>query len=170
VVKPRFKVLGPKLGGSMKAVAAALAALDDSLVQKAFDEGNVSVDVDGREFSLSREEMDFSAEAADPWVGGMEGRILAALNTELDEALEREGIFRELTNRVQNLRKSVGLEVSDRIAIRWQGETLFAEAMSEWGDRLCEETLALSLQEGDASGGESFEIAGKEIRIEVRKA
>ncbi len=170
VVKPRFKVLGPRLGGSMKAVAAALAALDDSAVQNAFDEGSVSVEADGRSFDLSREEMDFSAEAAEPWVGGMEGRILAALNTELDEALEREGIFRELTNRVQNLRKSEGLEVSDRIAITWQGEALFAEAMVEWGDRLCEETLALSLQEGDASGGESFEIAGKEIRIEVRKA
>jgi isoleucyl-tRNA synthetase len=170
VVKPRFKVLGPKLGGSMKAVAAALAVLDGSTVQKAWDEGSVSVEADGREFSLSREELDFSAEAAEPWVGGMEGRILAALNTELDEALEREGIFRELTNRVQNLRKSEGLEVSDRIAITWQGDALFAEAMAQWGNRLCEETLALSLQEGGASGGESFEIAGKEIRIEVRKA
>ncbi len=170
VVKPRFKVLGPKLGGSMKAVAAALAGLDAAAVQQAWDDGAVSVEVDAKRFSLSREELDFAAEAADPWVGGMEGRILGALNTELDEALEREGVFRELVNRVQNLRKSSGLEVSDRIAIEWEGDALFAEALDEWGDRLREETLALSLDRGEAAAGESFEIAGKEIRIAVRKA
>jgi isoleucyl-tRNA synthetase len=170
VVKPRFKILGPKLGGSMKMVAAAMALLDAAVVQKAWDEGSLSVEADGQRYSLSREEMDFSAESEKPWVGGMEGRILAALNSELDDALLLEGVFRELVNRVQNLRKNSGMEVSDRIAIRWEGDALFAESLAEWGDRLSEETLALRLEEGGAEGGEDFEIAGKEIRLVVEKA
>ena len=171
-VKPRFKALGPRLGSSMKEAASKLASLEAPEADKAWEEGTLTLELSGRPFRMERDDLDFAVEAEGDWIGGMEGRILGALSTDLDEELLLEGHFRELVNRVQNLRKSSGMEVSDRIQLAWEGGDLTRRCLSVWGDRLCSETLALGLKEG--CGGldsqETHELSGEEIKIEISKA
>ncbi len=172
VVKPRFKVLGPRFGGSMKSVAAALAALDPAEVLNAYRDGQLAVTAEDRDFSLSREELDFGAEAAGDYEVGLDGPLSGALATAISEALAREGHLRELVNRVQNLRKSAGLEVSDRIRLRWRGGELTRATLAEYGEILAGETLALALDEGLSEVGqaETYILGDEEVRLELEKA
>jgi isoleucyl-tRNA synthetase len=172
VVKPRFKALGPRLGGSMKAVAGALAALEPAAVLDAYRDGGLSVSADGKEFELSREELEFGAVAAGEYEVGLDGALSGALATAISEALAREGHLRELVNRVQNLRKSAGLAVSDRIRLRWLGGELTRTTLAELGDALAEETLALALDEGLTGAGETetYVLGDEEVSLELEKA
>ncbi|MCP4546215.1 MAG: isoleucine--tRNA ligase [bacterium] len=172
VVKPRFKVLGPRLGGSMKAVAGALATLPPVEVLAAYHAGELSIALDGRTFNLSREELDFSAEGNEGFEVGLDGPLSGALDTRIDEALAREGHLREIINRVQNLRKSAGLEVSDRIRLRWSGGELTIATLAEHNERLAGEALALEISEGLTGVGhsEKYELAEEEVVLEIEKA
>ncbi len=171
VVKPRFKVLGPRLGGSMKAVAGALGGLEPSDVLAAYRQGELRVEADGRHFTLTRDELDFGAEAAGDYEVGLDGDLSGALCTLIDEVLAREGHLRELVNRVQNLRKTAGLAVSDRIRLRWEGGEMTRATLAEQGDRLAEETLAASLDEGVSGKGhaETYRLGDEEVRLELEK-
>jgi isoleucyl-tRNA synthetase len=171
VVRPRFKVLGPKLGGSMKAVAAALAGLPVDDVLAAYRQGEISVTVNGATFQLSRDELEFAVEAAAGFEAGLEGQYSAALDIRIDSVLTREGHLRELINRVQNLRKSSGLEVSDRIRLRWTGGDLTGETMAEHSSTLAEETLSVEVSEGLTGQGynETYQLSDEEVMIEIEK-
>ena len=172
VVKPRFKVLGPRLGAAMKAVAEILAGLDARTVLTAFHQGELVVTVEGRPVTLAKEELDFGVEGAEGYEVGLEGQLSGALHTVIDADLAREGHLRELVNRVQNLRKSAGLEVSDRIRLRWEGGEFTRATLAEHGDRLAEETLAKSLVEGLTGAGcaETHQLGEEEVRLELEKA
>jgi len=172
VVKPRFKVLGPRLGGAMKAVAAALAALPPAAVLAAYREGSLSVSAQGASFTLVREELDFLVEPLGDFAVGMEGPLVGALALTIDAALAREGHLRELINRLQNLRKSAGLAVSDRIRLRWTGGELTRATLAEHGERLAEELLALSIDEGLRGSGsrESYQFGDEEVTVELDPA
>ncbi len=172
VVKPRFKVLGPRLGGAMKAVAAALAALPPAAVLAGYREGNLTVSAQGQGFTLAREELDFLVEPLGDFAVGMEGPLAGALALTIDPALAREGHLRELINRLQNLRKSAGLVVSDRIHLRWAGGELTRATLAEHGERLAEDLLALSVAEGLSGGGhrESYQLGDEEVTVELDKA
>ncbi|MBM4119206.1 class I tRNA ligase family protein, partial [bacterium] len=172
VVKPRFKLLGPRLGGAMKAVAEALAALPPAAVLAGYREGSLSVSAQGQSFSLAREELDFLVEPLGNFAVGLEGALAGALDLTLDEALLREGHLRELVNRVQNLRKSAGLAVSDRVRLRWTGGALTRATLAEHGGRLAEEVLALAVAEGLGGAGarEVYQLGGEEVTVELEKA
>jgi isoleucyl-tRNA synthetase len=172
VAKPRFKQLGPRLGGAMKAVAAAVAALPPEAVIAGYRQGELQVEAQGRRFTLSREELDFGAEAVGAYEVGMDGPLCAALDVTVDAALAREGHLRELVNRVQNLRKNAGLEVADRIRLRWEGGELTRATLAEHGERLAEETLAVELSEGLTGGGtaERHALGDEEVALELDKA
>ncbi len=172
VVKPRFKLLGPRLGGSMKAVAAALAELPPPAVLAAYREGSLSVSAAGASFTLAREELEFVVEPLGDFAVGMEGPLVGALALTIDTALAREGHLRELINRLQNLRKSAGLAISDRIHLRWTGGELTRATLAEHGDRLAEELLALSIAEGLSGSGtrECYQLGEEEVTVELDPA
>ncbi|MBN2171612.1 MAG: isoleucine--tRNA ligase [Candidatus Krumholzibacteriota bacterium] len=171
-VKPRFKTLGPRLGGAMKAVAGALAALPPDAILAGYREGILHVEADGRRNALGREDLDFGVAAEGPWEAGLEGSLAGALCVAIDDALAREGHLRELVNRVQKLRKTSGLAVSDRIHLRWEGGDLTRATLGEHGARLAEEVLALTVAEGAAGRGfaERYALAGEEVRVEIDRA
>ena len=165
-----FKLLGPRLGGSMKAVAAAVAALPEAAVLAAYRSGSLSVASDAGRHTLAREEWDARVEGSEGYEAGLLGQFAGALDTRIDDALRREGHLREIVNRVQNLRKSSGLAVSDRIRLRWQGGSLTRATLAEFGERLAAETLALGLEEGSGDGfAETHELGGEEVRIEIER-
>jgi isoleucyl-tRNA synthetase len=172
VVKPRFKVLGPRVGGAMKELAKALSVLEPEKVQAVYEHKVITVEAGGRSHQLNREDLDLGVEALGAYAVGLEGSLSGALSTEIDRPLAREGHLRELVNRVQNLRKGAGLEVSDRIRLRWSGGELTRETLAEHGEYLAAETLALDLTEGPTGEGSSgrFELAGEEVVLEIEKA
>jgi isoleucyl-tRNA synthetase len=102
-------------------------------------------------------------------LGDVCGALAGALDTRIDDALAREGQLREIVNRVQNLRKSGGLAVSDRIRLRWSGGELTRAMIAEFGDRLAEETLAVDLVESGEGDGESYELGGEEVFLGIEK-
>ncbi|MCB1164182.1 isoleucine--tRNA ligase [bacterium] len=172
VAKPRFKQLGPRLGGAMKAVAAAVATLPPDAVLDGYRQGELQVEADGQRFTLTRDELDFGAEAVGAYEVGMDGALCGALDITVDAALAREGHLRELVNRVQNLRKGAGLEVSDRIRLRWEGGELTRATLAEHGPSLMGETLAVDLSEGLSGEGaaERYTLGDEEVALELDKA
>jgi isoleucyl-tRNA synthetase len=172
LVKPRFKLLGPRLGGAMKAVAEALAALPPAAVLAGYREGSLSVSAQGKSFSLAREELDFLVEPLGNFAVGIEGALAGALDLTIDAALQREGQLRELVNRVQNLRKSAGLAVADRIRLRWEGGELTRATVAEHGGRLAEELLAVTVGEGLKGSGhrEQYRLGEEEVTVELEPA
>jgi isoleucyl-tRNA synthetase len=172
VAKPRFKLLGPRLGAAMKEAAAALDALPSAAVLAGYRAGALQVQAGGRSHSLEREALDFSVEAAPGWAAGLEGDLAGALDLTVTPELAREGHLRELVNRIQNLRKASGLAVSDRIHLRWTGGDLTRETMGEHGERLAAETLAVTLAEGLLGRGhrEIHAVGGEEVALELERA
>ncbi len=172
--KPNFKILGPRLGKEMKTVADATAAMPSGEVWNAWTDGILKVPVGSRFFALNRNESEWTMD-----VRGLEGYEVTvagsysgALYTPIDNALKMEGHLREIINRVQNLRKSAGLDVSDRIRLRWSGGELTRSTIAEHGGHLAEEVLALAVDEGPSGTGksESFDLSGEEVLLEVEKA
>jgi isoleucyl-tRNA synthetase len=170
--KANFKVLGRRLGKKMKVVAAAIAKLDRETVAAVQDGGEVEVEGE----TLGADDFLFVRAPKEGMVVGSQDGITVVLDTKISDALLREGLARELVNRVQNLRKSSGLEVSDRIRLRAScpgGSQLAATlADAELSALLCAETLAEDfsvLGEGEAhlEAQAADEIEGESITLSL---
>lgn len=142
--KANFKVLGKRLGKKMKAVAGEIQKLDAEALRAVHDGGSVEV---GGE-TLGADDLIFHRDPLPGRVVESEGGITVVLDTNVDEALEAEGLARELVNRVQNLRKEAGLEVSDRITLCFSCEGKLADALGrdELAQMVRSETLASDIE------------------------
>ena len=176
-LKPRFKLLGPKYGRQVKAIAAALGQTDAQAGARLVAQGEpVSVVVDGDSIELLPEEVDVQArERADYSVATEEG-YLVALHTEISPDLEREGMARELIHHVQNLRRAANFDLSDRI-VTYVGVTdgeadqaNVAAMLSAHGDAVAQETLSLRVEPSaapDDAHQEDVDLNGITITIGV---
>ncbi len=142
--KANFKALGKRLGKKMKEVAGAIQGLEATTLRTVLDGGTVEVAGE----TLGADDLIFHREPLPGRVVESEGEITVVLDTNVDEALEAEGLARELVNRVQNLRKEAGLEVSDRIKVCFSCEGKLAQALtrSELAEMVRAETLAVELE------------------------
>ena len=173
-LKPNLPVLGPKLGARMGAARQAIAGADAAAVAAALRSGGYgSIEIGGFTF----EPGDFLVEVEDkPGITAVnEGAMLVAIDTTITPELAREGLARELVHRVQNLRRSAGLDISDRIDLFWQGPEAVREVMSDAAllQHLQDETLALSVAEGappEDAHSEAQKVDGMEVTLAVRKA
>lgn len=158
-----FKKLGPRLGEKVKEVAAAVAALDSAAVEKLLRGETLQVageEIGAADVVVQRHPRQGTAVAA-------EGPLSVALDTRLDERLRREGLAREVVSRIQQLRRDQGLEVTDRIRLRWwSDDTEMAEALREFRQAVAAEVLAVELTEG-ADAGTELEVEGLRLRVEV---
>ncbi|NQX91463.1 MAG: isoleucine--tRNA ligase, partial [Flavobacteriales bacterium] len=116
-IKPDFKKLGPKFGKQMKSVAQAISSLEQDDIASFEQNGTLNVLVDGVETTLEISDVEISTQDIPGWSVATEGGITVALDTQLSEELLQEGIAREMVNRIQNIRKDSGLEVTDKIAL-----------------------------------------------------
>jgi isoleucyl-tRNA synthetase len=166
--KANFAALGKRLGKKMKAVAAAVAAMDAAAIGAYLKQG--SVELEGETLGegdvlVVRETVgEQAAEAAEGFT--------VVLDTHRDDALRREGLAREIVNRVQNLRKSKGLEVSDRIALelKCSGELAAAAMDPALAEMIKGETLAVALTvQAEGDGDERFEIDGEGLAVAVKR-
>jgi len=180
-VKANYRTLGPLFGKDMPGAAEAIAALDPARVAAAIrnGEGEVGIAVNGREHTLSADDVILTLRAPEGYSVEREGAHAVALDLALDEDLRREGHAREIVHAVQNARKTAGLQVEDRIELGLTGAPALAQAAGSHRDYIAGETLALALDIGDgatspAAGDDHYReqttVDGLELTIALRRA
>ncbi len=145
-IKPNFKTLGPRYGRDMKAIARAVGEMDQDDIQKIEREGEIVLDLEEKSIKLHLDDVEISSQDIEGWLVASSGPLTVALDVTIDEALRKEGIARELVNRIQNLRKESGLEVTDKIDVKFlKNEAVEAAVLSNL-QYIKSETLTADLE------------------------
>ena len=144
-VKCDFKKMGPKFGKQMKAVAAAVSELSQDAIAELEKNGSYTLLLDGAEVVVEAVDVEIFSEDIPGWLVANEGKLTVALDVTVTEELRREGIARELVNRIQNIRKSSGLEITDKIKITLSKNQQTDDAVNEYKDYICNQVLGTSL-------------------------
>ena len=166
-IKPNFKVLGKKVGGMMKQLAAAIAQMSQDDI--ATFEAAGTFELCG--YALVAEDVEIITEDMPGWLVANNGTITIALDIELTPALIEEGIARELINRIQNLRKSSGLEITDRITVQLENKAEIAAAVTNCNEYIASQVLATSLVLADnLTDATALEMDGYTVSCVITKA
>lgn len=144
-IKPNFKVLGPKFGKEMKQIAAAVGRLGQEDIQKIEQEGEISLDIENKIIKLQLQDVEIASQDIEGWLVASSGSLTVALDVTINDTLRKEGIARELVNRIQNIRKESGYEVTDRIDIKILKDGLVENAVVNNIDYIKTETLTAEL-------------------------
>jgi isoleucyl-tRNA synthetase len=145
-IKPNFKVLGPKYGKEMRFVGAAVQQFGQEEIQTLEKDGKIAVEINGNFVDLNIEEVEITSQDIEGWLVTNQGGLTVALDVHITEALRKEGIARELINRIQNIRKETGLEVTDTIHLSLEEDAALKEAVLENESYIKSETLTNTLE------------------------
>jgi isoleucyl-tRNA synthetase len=172
--KPNFRQLGPKLGRRVQDVAAALERDDGTLASALARDESVTLSLgNGEEISLSPEDVELTQRTRSGWGVASDGAVTVALDLEPDQELRREGLARELVRAVQDLRKSAGLEVSDRIVLGIEAPGEIGPALETHRDFLAQEVLAVEVRwerVDRPAGVTDVSLDGTTVRASLRRA
>ena len=144
-VKCDFKKMGPKFGKQMKAVAAAVAEMPQEAIAELEKNGSYTLQLDGTDVLVEATDVEIFSEDIPGWLVANEGKLTVALDVTVTEELRREGVARELVNRIQNIRKSSGLEITDKIKITLSKNQQTDDAVNEYKDYICNQVLGTLL-------------------------
>ena len=169
-IKPDFKRLGPRFGKDMKLVAQAVMAFDQEDIATLEKDGSISININEKSTTLSLEDVIISSQDIEGWlVANAEGTTVA-LDITISEKLRNEGIARELVNRIQNIRKESGFEVTDRVEVVLQSDATLEPAVQENLDYIKRETLTEVLQfESEVENGTEIAFDAITTRLEIKK-
>ena len=168
-IKPNFKILGKKVGAQMKAVAAEINTMTQNQIAQMESEGNYQLST--VDYQLIAEDVEIITEDMPGWLVANNGILTIALDIELNDALIEEGIARELINRIQNLRKSSGLEITDRITIELEDRPEIHNAVLHCGDYIASQVLATQMElKADGSWLNAIDMDGYKLNINIQKA
>ena len=167
-VKCNFRVMGKKFGKLMKGVAAQMSALDQDQIAAFEKAGNITLNVDGQEAVVEVADVEIISEDIPGWLVSNDGNLTVALEVELTPELKKEGMARELINRIQNLRKETGLEITDRIKVIVAPHDETHAAIEAFGDYIKGQVLADAITEADNNGAET-EFDDFKLNILVEK-
>ncbi|RNC88401.1 MAG: isoleucine--tRNA ligase [Winogradskyella sp.] len=145
-IKPNFKALGPRFGRDMKQIAAAVSSFTTDDINKIEQNGNFDLDINGKNITLGLEDVEITSQDIEGWLVANEGSLTVALDVTITDGLREEGIARELVNRIQNLRKDSGFEVTDRINVKLQSDANIIAAVNANEAYIKEETLTDNLK------------------------
>ncbi len=145
-IKPNFKALGPKFGKDMKLISSAINAFNAEDIKKIEQNGSLDVEINGKNITLGLDDVEITSQDIEGWLVANEGALTVALDVTISEELRKEGIARELVNRIQNLRKDSGFEVTDRIDVQIQNDVLVAAAIASNEEYIKSETLTEDLK------------------------
>ncbi len=172
-VKPNFKALGPKVGKLIKEIAAKLGQFDQANIRQLETEGQVELTLSNGAFTLELADVEVSTQDIPGWSVASDDKYTVALDVQVSEALAQEGLAREFVNRIQNLRKSKGFEVTDRIMVQMSNLPDWKSAVESFGDYISGETLAdevaLKSDEELGEGADAVDINGTEGKILLAK-
>ena len=144
-IKPNFKVLGPKFGKDMRFVGAEIQKFTQEDINKIEKEGEIDVKINDNFVKLSINEVEISSQDIEGWLVANQGNLTVALDINITDALRKEGNARELINRVQNLRKDSGFEVTDKIKLSIEKNSILEEAVKANEEYIKNETLTNDL-------------------------
>lgn len=144
-IKPNFKTIGPKYGKQMKSIAGMIAKMTPDDIASIESTGNWSGEIDGEIIHLELNDFEITAQDIPGWLVSSEGGLTVALDVTITDDLKSEGIARELVNRVQNLRKESGLEVTDRIVLKVDTNDRIQNAIAANKSYVCDEVLATDI-------------------------
>ena len=144
-IKPNFKTIGPKYGKQMKSIAGIVANFTQEDIASVEQNLGWTGEIDGTTIELDMADFEINAQDIPGWLVASEGGITVALDITLSPELKAEGIAREVVNRVQNMRKDAGFEVTDRIVVRIQTTDVITDAIKQFEQYICTEVLANSI-------------------------
>ena len=166
-IKANFKVLGPKYSKLMKGVSEAISAMSQADIARFEREGTFRIHVADQDIDLLLEDVVISSEDIPGWLIATEGNLTVALDVTVTDALRKEGIARELVNRIQNLRKDSGLDVTDKIEVRISSHPETDEAVRTFCEFISSQVFAKSLTISNDLGPEATEVALDEIQLKI---
>lgn len=145
-IKPNFKTLGPRFGKDMKAIAGAVTNFSAEDINKIEQNGVLDIEVNGKNLTLALDDVEITSQDIEGWLVANEGSLTVALDITITDELRKEGIARELVNRIQNLRKDSGFEVTDRIDVKLQNDVQINTAIIANMSYIKAETLTEDLE------------------------
>ncbi|MGB5387509.1 MAG: isoleucine--tRNA ligase, partial [Eudoraea sp.] len=169
-IKPNFKVLGPRFGKDMKLISSAVGKLEQNDIQKIEREGKISLEIENKSIILQLQDVEISSQDIEGWLVASSGSLTVALDITIDEELKQEGIARELVNRIQNLRKDSGFEVTDKIDIRILKDGLVERAVKSNIGYIKNETLTSELNfEEQMEDGVAISFDDVNTKLSIQK-
>ena len=171
-VKPDFKKLGPKFGKMMKQVAAAIQQMSQPQISELERNGSISMAIGDSEALIDLADVEVISEDIPGWLVANEGNVTVALDITLTPELRNEGIARDIVNRIQNIRKSRGYEITDKIVLTFAADPAYADAIDQFGDYISRQVLATEIkavENFDASkeGVETLELDELNIPVDI---
>jgi isoleucyl-tRNA synthetase len=168
-IKPDFKKLGPRYGKIMKDLAAAIAGLSQQDIIALEKSGNLSIPVAGQTAEITADDVEIFSEDIPGWLVANEGKLTVALDITVTEELKKEGIARELVNRIQNIRKSNGYEITDKIRVTIQSDPHVDEAVEKFKQYIANQVLANSVVLAAISEGTELDMDEFRLLVQVEK-
>ena len=167
--KPNFKIIGKKYGDATQLVAQAIKSLTHEQVRKLEQSSVLALTLGEQTVQIDFEDVDIVSEDIEGWLVASDGGITVALDTELDEALLREGLAREFVSRIQKIRKDSGFEVTDRISIRYVSDDDTSSTLETMRTYIVMETLTETLERGEQPEGVDLEMNGRQVNVRVKR-
>lgn len=171
-IKPDFKKLGPKFGKNMKAAAQALTSLEQSQIAQFEKDGKIALTLNGEEAVVELADVEVISEDIPGWLVANDGNITVALDITITDDLRKEGIARELVNRIQNVRKSKDFNITDRIVVKITPDEHVNDAVAQFKDYIAKQVLAVAIELAPIEGTDviALDMDDYELKITVDKA
>ncbi len=153
-IKPNFKTLGPKYGKYMKQIAALVATFTQEQIAAVESDAETILNIDGEALTTTAADFEITSEDMPGWLVASEGKLTVALDITITDELRREGVARELVNRIQNIRKDSGFEVTDKIRVEIEATEQTVAAVESFAGYIAQQTLAVEVKTSEAPAGE----------------
>ena len=153
-IKPNFKTLGPKYGKYMKQIAALVATFTQEQIAAVESDAETTLNIDGEALATTAADFEITSEDMPGWLVASEGKLTVALDITITDELRREGVARELVNRIQNIRKDSGFEVTDKIRVEIEATEQTVAAVESFAGYIAQQTLAVEVKTSEAPAGE----------------
>lgn len=167
-IKPDFKKLGPRYGKIMKSLAAAIQSMSQDDINAFEKAGSFSLNIEGQEAVVELADVEIISEDIPGWLVANQGRLTVALDITVTDELKKEGLARELVNRIQNLRKSNGYDITDKIAVTVLSSDEMDEAIKDFGSYIANQVLAVSVEIEEEAISDATELDFEDFKLSVR--
>lgn len=165
--KPNFKIIGKKYGDQTQTVASAIRSLTNDQIRKLEQSSVIALTMLDETIQIDFEDVEIVSEDIEGWLVASDSGLTVALDTELDDELEREGLAREFVSKIQKIRKDSGFEVTDRISVEYATDDETSEAIQRMRSYIVMETLAITLERGEQPAGTDLEINGRHVIVRI---
>ena len=168
-VKPDFKKLGPRYGKIVKQLAVEVQNMPQDAIAAFEKEGSYTFDVEGQTATIELADVEIISEDIPGWLVASAGKLTVALDVTITEDLRKEGIARELVNRIQNIRKSSGFDITDRINIKISDQEQIRSTVSEYKEYIASQVLADNIELGNVENGQEIDMDDYILQVSVDK-